>query len=62
VKDLPVDDLMIDKSFTGGLGEDAMNDAIMRLIVNFAHTLGLKVTAKGVENDRQADPLWRMPK
>ena len=30
-----------------------MNDAIVRLIVYFAHTLGLEVTAEGVENDRQ---------
>ena len=50
VKDLPVDGLKIDKSFIDGLGEDPVNDAIVRLIVDFAHTLGLKVTAEGVEN------------
>ena len=38
VKELPVDDLKIDKSFIDGLGEDVMNDAIMRLIVDFAHS------------------------
>jgi EAL domain-containing protein (putative c-di-GMP-specific phosphodiesterase class I) len=57
VKDLPVDDLKIDKSFIDGLGEDAVNDAIVRLIVDFAHTLGLEVTAEGVENDRQVVSL-----
>jgi EAL domain-containing protein (putative c-di-GMP-specific phosphodiesterase class I) len=31
VKDLPVDDLKIDKSFIDGLGEDAVNEAIVRL-------------------------------
>jgi two-component system, chemotaxis family, CheB/CheR fusion protein len=36
VKDLPVDDLKIDKSFIAGLGEDAVNDAIVCLIVDFA--------------------------
>ena len=57
VKDLPVDDLKIDKSFIDGLGEDPVNDAIVRLIVDFAHTLGLKVTAEGVENERQVASL-----
>jgi EAL domain-containing protein (putative c-di-GMP-specific phosphodiesterase class I) len=52
VKDLPVDGLKIDKSFIDGLGESQVNDAIVRLIVDFAHTLGLEVTAEGVENDR----------
>ena len=53
VKDLPVDSLKIDKSFIDGLGEDPVNDAIVRVIVDFAHTLDLKVTAEGVENGRQ---------
>src|SRR5918993_1452042 len=60
VKDHPVDDLKIDKSFIDGLGEDAVNDAIVRLIVDFAHTPGLKVTAEGVENDRQVSSLTAM--
>jgi EAL domain-containing protein (putative c-di-GMP-specific phosphodiesterase class I) len=57
VKDLSVDDLKIDKSLITGLGEDPVNDAIVRLIVDFAHTLGLEVTAEGVENDRQVVSL-----
>jgi EAL domain-containing protein (putative c-di-GMP-specific phosphodiesterase class I) len=60
VKNLPVDGLKIDKSFIDGLGEDPVNDAIVRLIVDFAHTLGLKVTAEGVENDRQVAILTAM--
>lgn len=60
VKDLPVDDLKIDKSFIDGLREDAVNDAIVRLIVDFAHTPGLKVTAEEVENDRQVSSLTAM--
>ena len=38
---------------SSSLGEDAVNNAIVRLIVDFAHTLGLTVTAEGVENDPQ---------
>jgi len=60
VKDIPVDDFNIDKSFIDGLGEVAVNDAIVRLIVDFAHTLGLKVTAEGVENDRHVASLTAM--
>jgi len=30
------------------------------LIVDFAHTLGLEVTAEGVENGRQVDSLTVM--
>ena len=60
VKDLPVDGLKIDKSFIDGLGDGAVNDTIVRVIVDFAHTLGLKVTAEGVENDRQVANLTAM--
>jgi EAL domain-containing protein (putative c-di-GMP-specific phosphodiesterase class I) len=60
VKDFPVDDLKIDKSLIDGLGEDAVNDAIVRLIVDFAHTLGLKVIAEGVENYWQVASLMAM--
>lgn len=40
-----VDEIKIDKSSVDGVGEDAVNDRIVRLIANFAHTLGLKATA-----------------
>jgi EAL domain-containing protein (putative c-di-GMP-specific phosphodiesterase class I) len=60
VKNLPVDGLKIDKSFIDGLGEGTVNDAIVRLIVDFAHTLSLKVTAEGVENERQVASLTAM--
>ena len=55
-----MDDLKIDKSFVDGLGEDTVNDSIVRLIVNFAHTLGLTMTAEGVENDQQLNSLTVM--
>jgi len=60
VKNLPVDGLKIDKSFIDGLGEGTVNDAIVRLVVDFAHTLGLEVTAEGVENERQVASLTAM--
>jgi EAL domain-containing protein (putative c-di-GMP-specific phosphodiesterase class I) len=42
------------------LGEDTANDSIVRLIVDIAYTLGLTVTAEGVENDRQVVSLMAM--
>jgi EAL domain-containing protein (putative c-di-GMP-specific phosphodiesterase class I) len=57
VKGLLVDGWKIDKSFIDGLGEAEVNGAIVRLIADFAHTLGLTVTAEGVENDRQGASL-----
>jgi EAL domain-containing protein (putative c-di-GMP-specific phosphodiesterase class I) len=60
VKNLPVDDLKTEKPFIDGLGEGPVNDSIVRLIVDFAHTLGLKVTAEGVENERQVASLTAM--
>jgi EAL domain-containing protein (putative c-di-GMP-specific phosphodiesterase class I) len=52
--------LKIDKSFVDALGKDAVNDAIVRFIVDFAHTLGLEVTADGVEDGQQVDSLRAM--
>ena len=60
VKDLPVYELKIDKSFVDGLGEDPVNDAIVCLFADFAHTLRLTVTPEGVENDRQVASLMAM--
>jgi EAL domain-containing protein (putative c-di-GMP-specific phosphodiesterase class I) len=60
VKDLLVDGLKIDKSFIDGLGEAEVNGAIVRLIADFAHTLGLKVTAEGMETARQVTSLAAM--
>jgi EAL domain-containing protein (putative c-di-GMP-specific phosphodiesterase class I) len=37
-----------------------VDDAIVRLLVDFAHTPGLEVTAEGVENDRQVASLTAM--
>ena len=59
-KDLPVDGLKIDKSFIDGLGGNAADGAIVRLILEIAHTLGRKDTAEGVENERQMESLRAM--
>jgi diguanylate cyclase (GGDEF)-like protein len=53
LKRLPADAIKIDKSFVKGFGEDAEDTAIVRMIIELAHTLGLEVVAEGVESEEQ---------
>jgi diguanylate cyclase (GGDEF)-like protein len=56
LRQLPVDELKIDKSFVIGLanGED---DALVRSIIDLAHNLRLRVIAEGVETPEARDRL-----
>lgn len=55
----PVDVLKIDRSFVGRLGEST-GDAIVRLVVDLGHALGLRVVAEGVETAEQSESLREM--
>ncbi|WP_338413224.1 EAL domain-containing protein [uncultured Sphaerotilus sp.] len=52
---LPVDTLKIDRSFVAALGREGggQAEAIVRLIVQLARTMGMHTLAEGVETDRQ---------
>lgn len=52
---LPVDTLKIDRSFVAALGREGSGqaEAIVRLIVQLARTMGMRTLAEGVETDRQ---------
>jgi EAL domain-containing protein (putative c-di-GMP-specific phosphodiesterase class I) len=54
----PVDTLKIDRSFTQRLGTD--DGDMVRAVVTFAKTLGLQMTAEGIETERQFDLLRQM--
>ena len=57
VKRLPVQRLKIDQSIVHRLGQDGQDEAIVRAVIDLGHSLGLKVTAEGVET---ADQLRRL--
>jgi len=50
LKQLPVDELKIDKAFVEHLASNAQDCAIVRAIVGLAHELGMGVVAEGVED------------
>ncbi len=57
LKGLPVDEVKIDKGFVRNLVEDPADRAVVRAVVDIAHTLGIKVVAEGVEQDDQQQVL-----
>ena len=57
LKGLPVDEVKIDKGFVRNLVEDPADRAVVRAVVDIAHTLGMKVVAEGVEQDDQQQVL-----
>ena len=57
---LPADTLKIDKQFVDMLNKDSEDTAIVELMVNIAHTFGMKVVAEGVETEVQAKKLKEM--
>ncbi|GLY63596.1 putative bifunctional diguanylate cyclase/phosphodiesterase [Amycolatopsis taiwanensis] len=60
LRQLPVDEVKIDKSFVLGMGTDLGDLAVVRSIVELGHSLGLTVVAEGVEEDIARDQLEAM--
>jgi diguanylate cyclase (GGDEF)-like protein/PAS domain S-box-containing protein len=57
LKKLPVDTLKVDKSFVDNLPTDLEDVSIVRAILSLAKSMGLKVTAEGVETKDQFEFL-----
>ena len=60
LKNLPVDELKIDREFIRDLSVGSKDEIILESIIKLAIKLGLVVTAEGVETPLQADILTRL--
>ncbi|NLA35314.1 MAG: EAL domain-containing protein, partial [Actinobacteria bacterium] len=57
LKQFPVDILKIDRSFVMTLADDPQDRAIVQTVINLAQSLGMDVTAEGIETVEQAEVL-----
>jgi EAL domain-containing protein (putative c-di-GMP-specific phosphodiesterase class I) len=57
LQNFPINTLKIDRSFVKRLGSSNESDEIVRTIVKLAHTLGMEVTAEGIEESSQRAQL-----
>lgn len=53
LKRLPVSKIKIDKSFITGIGQERVDEALIRTIINLGKTFDKTVLAEGVENEAQ---------
>ncbi len=55
LRELPVDELKLDRSFLAGIPGDAKALSIVRSTIELAHTLGLRIVTEGVETQEALD-------
>ena len=58
LKTLPVDRIKMDMQYVRGIDESEKDQAITKVIINLAKSLGLKVIAEGVETESQMNFLY----
>ena len=57
LKNMPVNEIKVDKSFVIDMLEDQNDEMIVRTVINLAHNLGLRVVAEGIESKEVWDKL-----
>jgi diguanylate cyclase (GGDEF)-like protein len=57
LKQLPVDELKVDRSFVTELNAVASDAVLVRSVIDLGHNLGLAVVAEGVEDEQALDTL-----
>jgi diguanylate cyclase len=57
LRDLPIDELKIDRSFIAALSQDPRSGAIVSSTIELAHALNFRVVAEGVEDASTLDAL-----
>ena len=57
LKDLPVDEVKIDRSFVSGMAVGTSDAVIVRSVIDLGHHLGLQVVAEGVEDEHTLNRL-----
>ena len=60
LKNLPADEINIDKSFVMNMANDSKDASIVKAAVDLGHTLDLKIVAEGVEDEKTLDLLAEM--
>ena len=60
LRDLPVHQLKIDRTFVQDMGGDSDDEVIVRAVVDLAGNLGLRTIAEGVEDLRTWEQLSRL--
>jgi diguanylate cyclase (GGDEF)-like protein len=60
LRDLPIDELKLDRSFVFPMADDARAAALVASIIGLAHSLGLRIVAEGVETHVAYTELRRL--
>jgi EAL domain-containing protein (putative c-di-GMP-specific phosphodiesterase class I) len=56
LRQLPIDEIKVDKSFVFGMSNNEADLSIVRTVIDLSHNLGKQVCAEGVENET----TWRL--
>jgi EAL domain-containing protein (putative c-di-GMP-specific phosphodiesterase class I) len=60
LKNIPADELKIDKAFVMNMANDPIDAVLVRSAISLAHSLGLRSVAEGVESKGTLDLLYAM--